>query len=394
MITMNGPRLAISAAIGIAVSALTGLHAISAMATSTAPETAIALWPANGEAYEKLAFARFVEQAGDPANLQPAAQEVTDLALEALRRDPASAKSHALLALSNEDSERRNVIALAASQINRRDLTLQGLALEARLADGSYEPVLETLDQILRVHPPFRGEFYPLLGEALLDERTTPLFAELLDGTSLWHEGFIGTYALRRPPLLPALARLRLQRELLDDRFDRQLIAELVKAGEVESAAQVYALLNADQPTDLSGSGRLAWKADFPPFDWQFTDDGDFRAQESRDGAHLEVFARPGQGGIIAERILPVPAAPFTIRLTQKPETAARADAVRIELRCPGESAPFFAQDLGSGANTLSIENPPVCEQMQLGINARAFTGQQTLRTELGQITLAGSKPS
>ena len=47
--------------------------------------------------------------------------------------------------------------------------------LEARLANGAYGPVVETLDQILRVHPTYRREFYPALGEALRDDRTIPV---------------------------------------------------------------------------------------------------------------------------------------------------------------------------------------------------------------------------
>ena len=387
---MNGPafpRLALSIAIGLAVSVLAGLQAVSMLATRSAPEAAIALFPANGEAYEWAAFNAFTEAASDAEQLQPAAASVRSAALETLRRAPTSAKAHALLALAEEDVSARHEDALAASRINRRDLTLQGLVLEARLANGAYGPVVETLDQILRVHPTYRREFYPALGEALRDDRTIPVFKRLLDGSSQWHEFFFRNYAIGQPDLLVNLAKLRAERDLVDRDFDRRLIAGLVKAGELDAAGELFvALAGEDRAQDLAG--QLEWRADFPPFDWQFTDESDFRAQASRDGEMLELYARPGQGGVIAQRILPVPPAPFALQLTQAAENASQADAVRIELLCPGQQQPFFTQELVAGANSLTVENAPDCEQMQLAINARAYSGQPTLRSELGRIEI------
>ncbi|GMN02420.1 hypothetical protein [Erythrobacter sp. MTPC3] len=383
-------RLAISGAIGLMVSAAVGVHALSALSTKSAPETATALFPLNGEAYEVAAFKAFTDAASRGQSLKQAAQGARELSLSALKRDPASVKSHALLALADGDAGPQEDVLTLASRLNRRDLTLQGLVLESHLAANEVDRSISSLDEILRVHPTYHSEFFPILGEALLDDRTVPTFSALLDGTSPWHEFFFTAYAVKQQPLLPNLAQLRLRRDLVDAEFDRTLIAGLIKIGEVETAAEVFAVVGGSNGTGPV-TGALSWSAEFPPFDWQFTNESDFRAQESRDGARLELFARPGQGGIIAQRILPVPAAPFAIELTQTAETASRADAVRIELRCPGDSEPFFVQALGDGANTLSFESAPACEQMLLGIYARAFTGQQTLRTELGQITITGS---
>lgn len=384
------PRLVIAIAAGLSVAVLSGAQMASMLATRTQPTTAIAAFPLNGEAYEVAAFAVFTGSVTDPEQLQPAAETARSLAIEAIRQDPASARAYALLALAQTDRARRDQVALAASRVNRRDLTLQGVVLDTHLANNDFANVVETLDQILRVHPTYRRDFYPVLGEALRDNRTVPVFARLLDGSSPWHERFFTSYALSQPDLLRNVAELRAMRDLVGPDFDRQLVANLVRAGENEAAARLYRQLSSDDQRDGGREG-LAWTAQFPPFDWRFTNESDFRAQVSRDGERLELFARPGKGGEIAQRILPVPQAPFSLRLTQFADNPSQADAVRIELRCPGAENPFLVQPLGEGENALRVEEAPACEAMQLVINARAFSGSPTLRSELGRIEITPS---
>lgn len=381
------PRLAIAAIAGVVIAAAAGLNAMSMVTTKTAPELAVQLFPANGEAYDNLAFARFSEAAADdPQDLQAPAQAVREDALSALKRDPTSAKALALLALANPEETERAQAALTASRLNRRDLALQGLVLETYLARGDYEGTIETLDAILRVHPTYDNRFFPVLGQALEDERTVPVFDRILDGSSPWHERFIGNYSIRQDSLVTNLAQLRVNKPLADQTFDRSLIRKLAARGDIEAALAVFRAVGGGARDEDLAAGELGWSGEFPPFDWQFVDEGDIRAQPSRDGQRLEIFARPGEGGAVAERIVPIPQAPFGIEVTQEAENARQAADVRIELSCPGASAPFFVQPLSQGSNTLAIEGTPGCSQARLVINARAFTGRATLRTELSRI--------
>lgn len=383
---LNIPRLVVASAAALLVGGAATAQMVSELATRTAPQVAAETFPANGAAYEVAAGNGFAKSVGETRQVQPAAAQVRSLALEAYRRDPGSARALALLALAESDNARRNALALAASRTNRRDLTLQGAVLEAHIATGDFDEVVETLDQILRVHPTYRTEFFPILGEALRDESAVPVFARLLDGSSPWHVYFFTNYVLGQPELLANVALLREGRDLAGPEFDRQLVDRLVQAGEGEAAARLYLQLSGGKRS--AGNG-LGWAAEFPPFDWQFTDESDFRAQVSRDGARLELFARPGKGGDIAQRVLPLPSAPFTLKLAQFAENADQAENVRVELRCPGEQQPFFVKQLANGENTLSVASAPACQQMLLVINARAFTGRPTLRTELSAITIA-----
>lgn len=384
---LNLPRLLLASTIALLVGGVAAAQLISEQTGRRLPETAMAIFPANATAFEAAASSTFTKALRDPEQPQPAAAAARDLAIEAYRRDPSRARAIALLALGERDLARRDALALVASRSNRRDLTLQGIVLEAHLKEGNYSKVVETIDQMLRVHPAYRGEFYPILGQALRDERAVPVFARLLDGSSKWHEYFFTNYAITQVDLMANVARLREGRDLAGPEFDRKLVEGLVMAGEGEAAMRLYARLS-PQASGRDADGGLGWAAEFPPFDWKFTDESDFRAQVSRDGERLELFARPGKGGIIAQRILPVPKSPFMLALKLSAESPSKEESVRIELSCPGATQPFFVQPLALGANRLSVDRMPECEQMVLAINARAFTGRPTLRGEMSEITI------
>lgn len=392
MARLNLPRLVLCATFGIGLSIAVGLHAASMVAARSSPDTALALFPGNGAAKGLVAFNTFSAEATGPADFQRAAATVSAQALDTLRSDPSSAKALALLALARPDVSDRHASALSASRINRRDLTLQAIVLEAHLAAGDFPEVVETLDQILRVHPDYSSEFFPVLGEAFRDERTLPTFERLLDGSSPWHEKFTTAYAIRHKDLLRSLALLRQSRELGDEEFDSELIFRLARNGNFAEASALYAQLagSGDSAGGAaeSGSRTIEWNAEFPPFDWRLSERADFRAQPSRDGSQLEFFARPGKGGAIAERIVKVPQAPFDLQLDVDADDPRRAENVRIELNCPGVTQPFVRQKLEQGANTLRVSGAPGCEDMRIVIKARAFSGQSASRGELSRIEL------
>ncbi|QFT76301.1 hypothetical protein [Erythrobacter sp. THAF29] len=392
MAQVNYARLGVAVLIGLALAVATALHTLSMLAQRNSPEQAVALFPANGAARELAAFREFSENVADPAQIQLAAAAVRDDALAAWRSDPTSAKALVLLSLAMTEPSARQDAALSASRINRRDLALQGAVLEAHIERDDFENVVETLDQILRVHTSRASEFFPLLGEALRDERTTPVFARLLDGSSPWHESFLSTYALGQDDLLPQLAQLRAQRDLGDEAYDRRLVDRLARTGRFAEASALYSLLRSDAgralPAAASGAQVIDWAADYPPFEWRFVDQPDFRAQESRDGERLELFARPGKGGIMARRIVAVPTSAFAIKVDFTAESPSDGQAVRLELSCPELEKVLLAQALEEGANTIEVRNAPGCDTVQIAIIARAFSGQPTLRSELSRISI------
>ncbi|MBV7258507.1 tetratricopeptide repeat protein [Erythrobacter crassostreae] len=387
MKNLNIVRLILALAVGLIACLFVALQTFSMISTKAQPDTAAWLFPINGAAIERAAFDDFSQRASETGEPREAALAVREEALQALRHDPTAVKAHVLIAMAQEKGEKRDALALAASKLNRRDLALQGVMLQVYLEKDDSPRAVQTLDQILRVHPSYSADFFPILGEALRDDQGPTTFARYIDGTSPWHTDFFANYAVREEPLLANVAKLRMERELADERFDQQLIRRLAETGRAEEAQDLFfAIAGADE--DTSTNGTLDWTARFPPFHWQFVDQPDLRGQASTDETQLEIYARTGNGGVIAQRIVAPPQGPFAIELALLDATAGRKESVRLRLQCPGDPAPFFVEPLDKGQNRFTFESKPNCSQMLLTIFARAFSGEPTLNASLSKITI------
>ncbi len=390
---LNVPRLIGAALIGLVLFGLLAAQAISGVLTRQAPGQASAVFPGNGIALERQAFREFQESFETSQDLEVSANAASSLALRSLSIDPLAPKSHSIIAMTlgeegeGAQSEKRLAVLEAASRLNRRDLSLQGLVLQERLVAEDFPQVIATLDQILRTHPEYRPEFYPVLVDAMARPETQPVFSRILSESSPWHNRFL-QFAVRDPRARVNLASIRSDIVYENKQFDLELVSGLASQGELEVAQQLYIELTEGGERVAQGVG-LAWASDFPPFDWQLTDESNFRSQPSRDEQKLEIFVRPGQGGMIARRTIPLPEAAFTLSVIFEPGGPVRRDAVRVQLGCGLSGAAFFDEGLESGNNSFTIEQVPSdCERMTIAIDARALRGEPTLRAELGRIQI------
>lgn len=388
---MRVPKLIAVTVLGCALAVLLGGQALSSVLTRSAPNYATAIFAGNGLAREQEAFGVFQTAFTDNQDMTAAAQAAEPLALRSIADDPLTPKNYTIAALAKTDPEMRAALLEQASRLNRRDLSLQGLVLQERLGEENYPGVIETLDQILRVHPDYSAEFFAVLLDALRKPEAASLFPDILTGAAPWHETFL-RYAVRDPDARTNLAVIRDKIAINDDAFDRQLISGLADQGEVGAAQRLYAALNipASSPSDTEG---LNWNSDFPPFDWELADERNFRAQSSRDGARLELFVQSGQGGVIARRVIAAPKSRFTIETNLDLEGADRPEAVRMVVRCSERdenSNALYEGPLANGPNTLAVDQPSGdCQQISLAIVARSLRGETTLRGELTPITVS-----
>lgn len=385
---INWPRLAVSAVIGLPLVWLLVAQALSSVSTDTNPQFAVSALSANGLARSELAFQSIVEnESGAGSSLPRVSSEANRLAKKAMRDDPLVAKSFVVLALAQPDAETRRNILRVAHQLNRRDLALQGLVLREHLETQDYTNTIATLDQILRVHPGYSSEFFPLLSEALANPQTVPVFADMLDGTSPWHERFIN-YAVGQPRLLASLAELHPDLAIADTGFDRRLIAGLVKEGEVAEAEALYQGVKDKSQTPDEGS-QSGWASVFQPFEWWLVDEAGFRAQPALDSNVLEVSVRSGKGGVFARRLLSAPDTPFTIKIPHAINPADRTRDVRLQLFCLNKTEPFVDEEFAVGKNSFTINQVPEgCEHLTLALWARAWSGGRNLDIELQEVVL------
>lgn len=405
-------RQVLSATLGVSLAIASGAHALSSALTRNSPELAIALWPSNGLARERLAYRSFVEGvrkrlSGLGSDDDPRRSAGADLdnqltvggsemgrfatassaaAFRALRDEPLLPKAHAIVALSQNNPALQEQIVSLASRLNRRDLALQGLVLQSRVEIGDYPGTMETLDQILRVHPQRQAEFFPVLTNALKQPITIANFRELLAKPLPWRDAFL-MHAANDPIAARNLAVIRENIEPDNSDFDKSLIANLTRNGDVEAAARIY-LKVLKQGSSVSG---FSWTSDYPPFDWNFANEPGLRGQLSKDGRDLEFAVDPGNGGVLASRLMRLPQKAFTLTIHHELADDASANDLKLTLGCFGEGDAFFEESFARTEGRFDINQRPGCDYVLLSVSGRAWTGSAPLNGRLIDVVVTGS---
>lgn len=375
--------------LGLALSIALAVQSAGIALSEKAPDTAASLFPLNGLAQEKLATLLYLSAASGATAEEIDGRGAEDWARLSYGNEPLTPSSHVVLAFSENDTETRSRIVKLASQLDRRETRLQGLVLRDQVAAQDYPGAVNTLDRILRVRPSRSEELFPSLLAVFTQEGAVQEFARILDGSSPWHQSFFEA-AVREKAALPNLLKLRRGESFKDQELDRTLLKNLVLAGYIEPAYQFY-LTMPDAESGDSGSELLNWASTLVPFEWKFADEGGLRAQPSRQGDTLEIRARPGNGGIVATRVIKAPPVPFRVVVNHNVSPVDVTRDIDIAMRCMGGKVPLFSVDLvklGPGQEVTSL--PPSCEFIELTIAARAWSGRASLSAEIDQIRVAG----
>jgi hypothetical protein len=400
-------KLILASTLAIPLAVVSGAQALSSASLRNAPELAASAFPYNGLALEKLAHRAFIadvqrslvpeqrqgsdasDDAGlqgqlqvDVSELQSFARGAADAARTAFRMEPLATRAHVVLAIAEDDPARKRALVALASDLNRRDMALQALVLQQRIDDRDYKGTIATLDQILRVNPEQESRFFPLLVEAMANEKTTPAFERILSQPLPWREPFL-RFAVGNRKVLDRLAAIRERVPLDNPEFDKRLIAGLAQEGRLDIAERAYQTIA--RPSG-GGKSSTAWVSDYPPFDWKLADEAGLRAQVSRNGERLEVLVDPGNGGVLASRLIQNPKGPLAFSFTHDIAPEEQLKDVQVVVGCRGTPQPILEQALTPGKNSVSITSVPDCAFLELAIRARAWTGGRALSGSIGPI--------
>lgn len=400
-------KLVLASLLALPLAVVSGAHALSSASLRKAPDLSLAIFPWNGLAKEKISYqtmvsnvrpvGRVTENDAEASARQDEQQsqrlaigelagfatQVSAAAKDALRLEPLLPRAHTILALSQTDPDRRRSMVDLSSRLNRRDLPLQGLVLEQKVANRDYEGSMETLDQILRVHPERQAEFFPLLIAALARDATLPAFTDLLSKPLPWRDAFLNA-AVRNQNVLMNLAEIRQQVAIDNTEFDRQLIGRLADTGNIAEAESIYRRVSGTARTDS-----LAWPSNYPPFDWKLADRSGFRAQPSPGQDLLEIDVGPGNGGVIGSRVVAALKPPFSLRLSHSIEPVSQLKDVKVSLNCWGAADAFFERSLSAGDNVYSVSEAPSCPYFAISISARSWSGTRPLRGSFRSVTIS-----
>lgn len=372
-------RLSVSITLGLMLAAVLGAQSAGIALTRKAPDTAITAFPLNGLAYENIASAIFLATTEATGSPEQGAKAAKSWALEAYRREPLVPKAHAILALAEDDPEKRKKILDAALALNRREPRLQAVVLQEQVAEADYPAAIASLDRILRVKPSQYNELFPVLINVFAQEGALSEFAKILDGSSEWHGRFF-RFAASQPSALRNLAALRSQMAFDDEVTDRTLMRSLVREGDVATAASLYQRI-ADPAATAAVVG---WETDYPPFDWSLTDEAGLRAQPSLSGEELEISVKPGKGGVVARRLLRAPATPFSITVEHGIDSQQALQDIDIVVRCAGAKSAIIEANLVRQGNGYRIESLPTeCSFVEVALAARAWSGRSALNENI-----------
>lgn len=380
-------RLALAGVFCVALAAVLAAQSAGIALTRKQPETALMVFPSNGLAQENLAAAIFKADIEVSQEAGEAARAAKTLALASYRNETLTPEVHAILALAQGKVEARSEVISRASELDRREPMLQGLVLQEYVEEGNYTGVVTTLDRILRVRPSRSSELFPVLLTVFVQDGATDQFARVLDGTSPWHERFL-RFVVRQDAALTNLAKLRTLTTFGNEEVDKALLSNLASESEIGTGYELYTQIS--EPTKRSSQeGDLQWASEYAPFDWQFADEADFRAQRSLDSDQLELYVRAGQGGIFARRIIKAPEGPFTISAQHEIKPRELADDVRLLLRCTDQPQPFFeARFEPERFQQLVNDLPSQCPFIEVQLHARAWSGKSALRGTISPLRI------
>lgn len=373
--------LGLALVIGIAVQS-TGI-----VLTRKAPETALSLFPPNGLAQEELANSVFLSVAEGLVAAEEGNPIAARWALEAYRKEPLAPEAYAILVLAEEDDSVRSKIVSHASQLNRRNPRLQAVVLQEQVAQQDYPGAVATLDRILRVRPSRSAELFPGLLPLFARDGAVDEFARILDGTSPWHQTFF-RFMVREPAALANLLELRKRVYFEDEQLDQTLLRNLVAQGELDAAYEFYQRLGVDPAG--GDRGALDWKSTLAPFEWAFSDRAGLRAQPSLNARELEISARPGEGGVVARRLIKAPMSPFVLEVEHRIESLQVLRDIDVLLRCGGaDGAVLLDRDLASQGEGFEIASlPEPCGFIEVMIEARAWSGRSALNAEIEAVRI------
>lgn len=407
------PRLVIAGLFAVSVAVLSAAQALSSASQRTAPELSLAAFPFNGLAKERAAYNAFATSvraaagvSGDTltdaaiddrasalglgaptADLRTFASAAGMTAREAIASEPLLPRAFAILAIAEQDPLRKKSIVERASQYSRRDPILQVLVLEQKGASGDYVGAVDTIDQILRVRPERQKELFPVLAKALEEKAAVPGFARLLARPLPWRESFL-SFAVNQPGALEHLATIRQRMGTANKEFDQKLVAQLAASGRMSTAERVYRQISTANAPDAN-STVIDWRSDYPPFDWKLANEPGFRAQIGDRSDELEIKVAPGNGGVIASRLLRNPERPFTLSLAHPVEPPEQVKDMILALACAGQATAFFERPFTEDASNFAVGDIPPCPYFSVSILARSWTGTQALTGSLSSLRIA-----
>lgn len=380
------------AALLLAFGTLSVAAALALVIKSDDPTRAHALAPWDGRVTGQLALKTVLNLQGKGARFDES------LAQRALRQDATTAAAVTALGLWAEEQKntsRARQLFTYSQKLTRRNLVTQLWAIEDAVERGDISATLHHYDIALRTSKQASQMLFPILVEALGDEKVRTRLITTLTSEPPWAGLFIEYAAANgaNPNATTSLFRnLELRKPIVSNVSKELLIARLIAKGLPEEAWHYYASFHANARRDASRDPTFAAALTNPTlFDWQsIASDGLSASMEINS---LDVSASTSVGGILVRQVQVLP--PGVYRVTghslniDQPEVALPYWVLTCQDgREAGRVAvPNSSSAKGSFSGLMTV--PTNCPIQTLALMARSADTMPALSGQFDRVQLA-----
>lgn len=268
-----------------------------------------------------------------------------------LRLQPINAPALRTLALTRQaQGNSKNAMRLMqlSQRVSRRDILTQLWLMQDAVKRDDIHSAMGHIDTALTTHVEIGETVFPVLQDALADQRIVGELATFIRQDRQWLRAFLSfaNESNKNPEQLAKAVRLAGGLPAAGDYrdFETDLIWSLSKAGKAGSIPSLLASLKRATPTDLS-DGRMSSKTLDPrwgPFSWTASSDPDVSSAINEDN-QVAVRAAPMRTGMVLQRLLALREGQYRLDARARIESPEALPVIEIEVGCAtGGQAPLL----------------------------------------------------
>lgn len=371
--------LSIILAVGACAQALSNIY------VKNAPTLAASLSPFTSEAYERLAVRTLQADQQEQVMTTPVSIE---FARKAYRASPLATEALAILALSQPTMKKREIAIEAAQNLSRRGRVLSIVSLQSSIEREDAAGGIAALDRLLRVYPGFSGRMMTPLIAYIAQPGAVPAFERILALEPEWRNAFF----MAKPPGIDGLRNLAMLRLTLgpdyplEDGTELRLIQQLI-AEDLWTEALALRDMGASGSA-LSKDGTISWANANPVFDWELADERGFYARPDPEFQDVRVKVEPGQGGVLARRLLKLPDAVRALTFDHSLQPARDLENFLLEVTCAKTKASLGKTSLARPSGRVNIVGAP-CEWVYITVSGRVWSTGREVSGRVDALALA-----
>lgn len=335
--------------------------------------------------------------------------KVIKVARRSLERAPLNPSALYLLALVAEtrgDGKTSAQYAALAEKLSRRHVGSQMLLAGQAMQAKRYAAALEHIDRALRTEPEITPQVFPILAEALRFPDFRKYLRIALQRKAPWRDSFFA-YAAAQPYAQSGTAQLMLGLSGLKDSADMRIAVAnltqgLAKSGESDLLRRLYshvppASIGLRAPPTAATFRDLALLEGAAPVAWgvgEDTTNGALVGAGERPGSvNINGWAEAGYGGVVATKLLWLPAGHWSLRYTGKGNAGGNGAHANWDVSCQtakasrplATSVDVFA---AGGAKSLDFVVPGDCPVVLVQLSVRGALSGAASQVDLTDVRL------